>query len=103
MVVMAASPRAADTSQFPLFGGSGGRDSPGYGRWVATVDREIRLTYYALMWKEGLGNGYQRVQDILVLSESGNGYVGHSKVDFSDASGKSHLDRARPVSHPGLL
>ena len=39
-----------------------------YGRWAATGDR-VRLTFYSIMWKEGLGNGYQRVQDTLVLSE----------------------------------
>ena len=59
---------------------------PGYGRWAATDDREVRLTFYSIMWKEGLGNGYQRVQDTLVLSESGDEYTGHAQVDFLDAN-----------------
>ena len=60
--------------------------SPGYGRWVATGDREIRLTFYSIMWKEGLGNGYQRVQETFVLSESGDEYTGHAQVDFLDSN-----------------
>ena len=31
-------------------------------------------------------SGYQRVQDTLVLSESGDDYTGHAQVDFLDAS-----------------
>jgi hypothetical protein len=38
------------------------------------------------MWKAGLVNGYQRVLDTLVLSESGNDYTGHAQVDFLDAN-----------------
>jgi hypothetical protein len=60
--------------------------SPGYGRWAATSDREIRLTFYAITWKEGLGNGYQRVQETLVLSEPGDDYTGQAQVDFLDAN-----------------
>jgi hypothetical protein len=60
--------------------------SPGYGRWAATGDRELRLTFYAILWKEGLGNGYQRVQETLVLSESGDEYTGRAQVDFLDAN-----------------
>jgi hypothetical protein len=59
---------------------------PGYGRWAATDDRAVRLTFYSILWKEGLGNGYQRVQDTLVLSESGDEYTGHAQVDFLDAN-----------------
>jgi hypothetical protein len=40
------------------------------------------------MWKAGLVSGYQRVQETLVLSESGDEYTGHAQVDFLDASGK---------------
>ena len=25
--------------------------SPGYGRWAVTGDRELRLTFYAIIWK----------------------------------------------------
>jgi hypothetical protein len=60
--------------------------STGYGRWAATGGRELRLTFYAIMWKEGLGNGYQRVQETLVLSEPGDEYTGHAQVDFLDAN-----------------
>jgi hypothetical protein len=64
----------------------GAEASPGYGRWAATSDREIRLTFYAIMWKEGLGNGYQRVQETLVLSAADDEYTGHAQVDSLDAN-----------------
>jgi hypothetical protein len=51
-------------------------------------DREFRLTFYSVIWKAGLVSGYQRVQDTLVLSESGDEYTGHAQVDFLDASRK---------------
>jgi hypothetical protein len=73
MVVMAASPRPADTRYsppIPAVQEVANELGPGYGRWGATDDREVRLTFYSIMWKEGLGNGYQRVQETLVLSES---------------------------------
>jgi hypothetical protein len=57
---------------------------PGYGRWAATGDRALRLTFYSIMWKDGLANGYQRVQETLVMSESGDEYTGHAQVDFLD-------------------
>jgi hypothetical protein len=37
------------------------------------------------MRKAGEGAGFQRVQDTLVLSESGDEYTGHAQVDFLDA------------------
>ena len=58
----------------------------GYGRWVGTGEREFRLTFYSVMWKEGLVNGYQRVRDTLVLSESDDEYTGHAAMDFFDAN-----------------
>jgi hypothetical protein len=58
----------------------------GYGHWAITVNREFRLTFYSVMWKAGLVNGYQRVQDTLVLSEAGDEFTGHAQVDFLDAS-----------------
>jgi hypothetical protein len=58
---------------------------PGYGRWAATGDREFRLTFYSVMWKAAVGTGFQRVQDTLVLSESGDEYTGRAQVDFLDA------------------
>jgi hypothetical protein len=59
---------------------------PGYGRWAATNDKEFRLTFYSVMWKAGLVNGYQRVQETLVFSDSGDEYTGHAHVDFLDAN-----------------
>ena len=60
---------------------------PGYGRWVATDNAgEFRLTFYSVMWKSGVVNGYQRVQATLVLSESGDEYTGHARMDFLDAN-----------------
>jgi hypothetical protein len=59
---------------------------PGYGQWAATSDREFRLTYYCVLWKAGLVNGFQRVQDTLVLAESGDEYTGRAQVDFLDAN-----------------
>jgi len=61
---------------------------PGYGGWVATGEGQIRLTFYSVMWKAGLVNGYQRVRDTLVLSESGDEYTGHPQLDFLDTSWK---------------
>jgi hypothetical protein len=58
----------------------------GYGKWIAVGEREFRLTFYSVMWKAGLVNGFQRVQDNLVLSESGDEYTGHAQVDFLDAN-----------------
>jgi len=59
---------------------------PGCGRWAATGNREFRLTFYSVLWKTGLVNGFQRVQDTFTLSESGNEYAGHAQVDFLDAN-----------------
>jgi hypothetical protein len=59
---------------------------PGYGRWAATSDKEFRLTFYSVMWKAGIVNGYQRVQETLVFSDSGDEYTGHAHVDFLDAN-----------------
>jgi len=58
---------------------------PGYGRWAATGDKGFRLTFYAVMRKAGEGAGFQRVQETLVLSDSGDEYTGHAQVDFLDA------------------
>ena len=58
----------------------------GYGQWAATGDRKFRLTYYCVLWKAGLVNGFQRVQDTFVLAESGDEYTGRAQVDFLDAN-----------------
>jgi hypothetical protein len=56
------------------------------GRPARARDREFRLTYYCVMWRAGLVNGFQRVQDTLVLAESGDEYTGRAQVDFLDAN-----------------
>jgi len=58
----------------------------GYGQWAATGDKEFRLTYYSVLWKEGVVTGFQRVQDTSVLTESGDEYTGRAQVDFLDAN-----------------
>ena len=55
---------------------------PGYGRWAATGDREFRLNVYAVMRKAGEVAGFQRVQDTLVLSESGDEYMAMPRWTF---------------------
>src|SRR5215469_3549686 len=59
---------------------------PGCGRWAATGNRAFRLTFYSVLWKTGLVNGFQRVQDTFTLSESGNEDAGQAQVDFLDAN-----------------
>jgi hypothetical protein len=59
---------------------------PGCGRWAATGDREFRLTFYSVLSKAGVVNGFQRVQDTLTLSESSDEYTGHAEADFLDAN-----------------
>ena len=62
---------------------------PGYGRWAQTGDKEFKLTFYAVLLKEGEVKGYQRVSSTMVLSESGNEFTsGQCRVDFLDADWK---------------
>jgi hypothetical protein len=62
---------------------------PGYGRWVQTGDREFKLTFYAVLLKEGEVNGYMRVRSTMILSESGNEFTAReSQVDFLDPNWK---------------
>ena len=70
---------------------------PGYGLWAATGTREFRLTWYAVVRKAGLVNGFQRVRDTLVLSESGDEYTGHADMDFFDANWNVVFSTARDV------
>jgi hypothetical protein len=70
---------------------------PGYGRWAPTGDGEFRLTFYAVMRKAGAGAGFQRIQDTLVLSESGDEYTGHAQVDFLDADWNVLFSTTRKV------
>ena len=62
---------------------------PGYGRWAQTGDREFKLTFYAVLWKEGEVNGYMRVLSSMILSESGDEFTAREcKVEFLDANWK---------------
>ena len=62
---------------------------PGYGRWAQTGDREFKLTFYAVLLKDGEVNGYLQVHGTLILSESGNEFTTRDcKVDFMDADRK---------------
>jgi len=62
---------------------------PGYGRWAQTGDREFKLTFYAVLLKNGEVNGYLQVHGTLILSESGNEFTtSDCKVDFMDADRK---------------
>jgi hypothetical protein len=70
----------------PPFQGFADELGPGYGRWLQTGDREFTLTFYAVLRKEGVVNGYQRIHSTLILSESGNEFTVHDgQVDFLDA------------------
>ena len=62
---------------------------PGYGRWAQTGDREFKLTFYAVLWKEGEVNGYMRVRSSMILSESGDEFTAREcQVEFLDANWK---------------
>jgi len=75
-------------TKFPQGLGSDER-GPGYGRWVQTGDREFKLTFYAVLLKDGEVNGYLQVHATLILSESGNEFTTRDcKVDFMDADRK---------------
>jgi hypothetical protein len=78
----------AGNTKFPPGLGSDER-GPGYGRWAQTGDREFKLTFYAVLLKDGEVNGYMQVQGTLILSESGNEFTTRDcKVDFMDADRK---------------
>jgi hypothetical protein len=47
------------------------------------------LTFYAVLLKEGVANGYERIHSTMVLSESGNEFTAHeAHVDFLDVNWK---------------
>jgi hypothetical protein len=76
----------ARRSPFPGFADERG---PGYGRWAQTGDREFKLTFYSILWKEGVVNGYQRVRSTMILSDSGNEFTADKvQVDFLDTNWK---------------
>jgi hypothetical protein len=66
-----------------------GRAGTGYGRWVQTGDGEFKLTFYSILWKEGVVNGYQRVRSTMILSDSGNEFTADKvQIDFLDTNWK---------------
>jgi hypothetical protein len=78
----------AGNTKFPPGLGSDER-GPGYGRWAQTGDREFKLTFYAVLLKDGEVNGYMQVQSTLILSASGSEFTSRDcKVDFMDADRK---------------
>jgi hypothetical protein len=73
----------------PPFPGFADERGAGYGRWVQTGDREFKLTFYSILWKEGVANGYQRVRSTMILSDSGNEFTADKvQVDFLDTNWK---------------
>jgi hypothetical protein len=62
---------------------------PGYGLWTQTGENEFKLTFYAVLLKEGAVNGYLRVSSIMILSESGQEFTTREcQVNFMDANWK---------------
>jgi hypothetical protein len=57
---------------------------PSFGQFVRTGDKEFRLTTYAVMWKAGQVNGFQRLQTRQTLSESGDKYISHATMEVLD-------------------
>jgi hypothetical protein len=75
-------------TKFPQGLGSDER-GPGYGRWAQTGVREFKLTFYAVLLKEGEVNGYMRVHSTMILSDSGNEFTAREcQVDFLDTNWK---------------
>jgi hypothetical protein len=78
----------AGNTKFPQGLGSDER-GPGYGRWAQTGDREFKLTFYAVLLKEGEVNGYLRVRSTMILSGSGNEFTTREcQVEFLDTNWK---------------
>jgi hypothetical protein len=78
----------AGNTKFPQGLGSDER-GPGYGRWAQTGVREFKLTFYAVLLKEGEVNAYMRVHSTMILSDSGNEFTAREcQVDFLDANWK---------------
>jgi hypothetical protein len=62
---------------------------PGYGRWAQTGDKEFKLTFYAVLLKEGEVNRYLRVRSTIILSGSGNEFpTRECQVEFLDTNWK---------------
>jgi hypothetical protein len=70
----------------PTIQGIGNKRSAAYGRWKRTGDKEFKLTFYTVIWKEGVVNGFLRVRRTVTLSESGDEFSGPANADFCDAN-----------------
>jgi hypothetical protein len=58
---------------------------PGYGRWAQAANREFKLTFYAVLLKQGKVNGYMRVRSTMTLSQSGTDFSSKEyHVEFLD-------------------
>ena len=60
--------------------------TPSYGRLVKTGDREYRLTFYYVLLKAGLVNGFARIQSNEASPESGDEFTGQANWAFFDAN-----------------
>jgi len=56
----------------------------GYGRWIQTGDKEMRMIFYFPLLKEGVINGFSRVDGTVVLTESGDDFSAQSRTEFLD-------------------
>jgi hypothetical protein len=56
----------------------------GYGRWIQTGEKEMRMTFYFPLLKEGVINGFSRVDSTVVLTESGDDFSAQSRTEFLD-------------------
>jgi len=70
----------------PAIQAIGTKRSAAYGRWKRTGEKEFKLTFYTVIWKEGVVNGFLRVRRTLTLSESGGEFYGTANADFCDAN-----------------
>jgi hypothetical protein len=62
---------------------------PGYGRWAQTGENEFKLTFYAVLLKEGEVTGYLRVRTTMILSETGQDFASRDcQVEFLDTNWK---------------
>jgi hypothetical protein len=64
----------------------GTKRSSGCGRWKRKSEKDFKLTFYTVLWKEGVVNGFLRVQRTLTLSDSGDEFSGPAMADFCDAN-----------------
>lgn len=44
------------------------------------------MTFYEVIWKEGVVNGFHRLQSTITLSENGDEFTAHGDADFLDSN-----------------